>query len=58
MAQGKAIPSLSAYFRSKVIGGPTSFLQLSRSNEEFAQAMLRKMTLEMVRLRGEGKRPG
>ena len=35
-------------------------MQLSTSNDQFAQAMLRKMTLEMVRLREEsrGELPG
>ncbi|MDP6690894.1 MAG: DUF1194 domain-containing protein [Alphaproteobacteria bacterium] len=56
MARGKAVRPLSAYYRREVIGGPTAFLQLSHSNEDFAEAMLRKMTLEMVRLRGQGAR--
>ena len=51
MARGSAIEVLSRYFRREVIGGPTSFLQVSASNEDFANAMLRKMLLEMVRLR-------
>ncbi len=34
-----------------MIGGPTAFLQVSASNQDFASAMLRKMVLEMVRLR-------
>ncbi len=51
MAQGKAVRVLSAYYRREVIGGPTAFLQVSRNNDDFARAMLRKMTLEMVRLR-------
>lgn len=54
MAQGKAIRVLSAYYRREVIGGPTAFLQVSRDNGDFARAMLRKMTLEMVRLRQPG----
>ena len=54
MARGKAVRVLSAYYRREVIGGPTAFLQLSHSNEDFAEAMLRKMTLEMVRLREQG----
>ncbi|MDP6874736.1 MAG: DUF1194 domain-containing protein [Alphaproteobacteria bacterium] len=56
MVRGKAVRPLSAYYRREVIGGPTAFLQLSHSNEDFAEAMLRKMTLEMVRLRGQGAR--
>ncbi|MHA1154375.1 MAG: DUF1194 domain-containing protein [Alphaproteobacteria bacterium] len=51
MARGSAIEVLSRYFRREVIGGPTSFLQVSASNEDFADAMLRKILLEMVRLR-------
>ena len=51
MAHGDAIERLAEYFRSEVIGGPNSFLQVSTSNEDFANAMLRKMLLEMVRLR-------
>ena len=56
MARGRAVKPLSAYYRREVIGGPTSFLQLSRTNQDFAQAMLRKMTLEMVRLQGRIRR--
>jgi hypothetical protein len=51
MARGSAIEVLSRYFRREVIGGPTSFVEVSVSSEEFANAMLRKMLLEMVRLR-------
>ena len=51
MARGSAIGVLSRYFRREVIGGPTSFVQVSVSNEDFANAMLRKILLEMVRLR-------
>ena len=51
MARGKGIEVLSRYFRRDVIGGPSSFVQVSASNEDFANAMLRKILLEMVRLR-------
>ncbi len=51
MARGSAIEVISRYFRREVIGGPTAFLQVSASNEDFARAMLRKILLEMVRLR-------
>ena len=51
MARGSAIEVLSRYFQREVIGGPASFLQVSTSNEGFAKAMLRKILLEMVRLR-------
>ncbi len=40
MARGSAIEVISRYFRREVIGGPTSFQQLSASNEDFARAML------------------
>ncbi len=56
MARGSAIEVLSRYFRREVIGGPTSFLQVSTSAEDLANAMLRKMLLEMVRLRRQGPR--
>ena len=42
---------LSRYFQREVIGGSTAFLQVSVSNDGFANAMLRKLLLEMVRLR-------
>ena len=51
MGRGSAIEVLSRYFRREVIGGPTSFVQVSVSNEDFANAMLRKILLEIVRLR-------
>ncbi len=54
MAQGDGVRVLSRYYRNEVIGGPTSFLQLSINNRDFAEAMLRKMTFEMARLRSPG----
>ncbi len=51
MGRGSAIEVLSGYFQREVIGGSAAFLQVSTSNEEFAEAMLRKMLLEMARLR-------
>ncbi len=51
MARGSAIEVLSGYFQREVIGGPAAFLQVSVSNDDFANAMLRKILLEMVRLR-------
>ena len=54
MARGKAIKVLTRYFRRQVIGGPTSFVQGSTSNQDFADAMRRKILLEMVRLRRPG----
>lgn len=50
MAHGSAIEVMSRYFRREVIGGAGSFVELSTSNEQFANAMLRKMLLEMARL--------
>lgn len=60
MATGKAVEVVSGYYRREIIGVPTSFAQLSTSNDQFARAMLRKMTLGMVRLREEsrGELPG
>ena len=51
MAHGSAIEVMARYFRREVIGGASSFLELSTNNEQFANAMLRKMLLEMARLR-------
>ncbi len=51
MARGSAIKVLYRYFQREVIGGPAAFLQVSLSNDDFANAMLRKILLEMVRLR-------
>ncbi len=51
MGKGSAIEVLTNYFEREVIGGPTSFIQASTTPPEFARAMLRKMVLEMVRLR-------
>jgi hypothetical protein len=58
MARGSAIEVVSRYFEREVIGGPASFLQVSSSNEDFANAMLRKILLEMVRLRTPGVAAG
>jgi len=46
-AQGSAIRVLSTYFREEVIGGPSAFVQITNNNGDFAQAMLRKMLLEI-----------
>ena len=51
MAQGDGIRVLSGYYRREVIGGPFSFVQLSGRNEDFARAMLKKMTREIALLR-------
>lgn len=49
-AQGSAIRVLTNYFRRNVIGGPTAFVQLTNGQDDFADAMLRKMLLEIARL--------
>jgi hypothetical protein len=49
-AQGSAIRVLTDYFRRNVIGGPTAFVQLTNGDDDFADAMLRKMLLEIARL--------
>ena len=49
-AQGSAIRVLTNYFRRNVIGGPTAFVQLTNGKDDFADAMLRKMLLEIARL--------
>ena len=54
MARGSAIEVISRYFKREVIGGPAAFIQVSDGNDDFANAMLRKILLEMVRLRGPG----
>lgn len=51
IAHGPAIELMTRYFRRKVIGGTASFLELSTNNEQFTNAMLKKMLLEMSRLR-------
>lgn len=51
MARGSAIEVMTRYFRREVIGGSSSFVQVSSSPQDFAVAMLRKMLLEIVRLR-------
>lgn len=51
MARGSAIEVMTRYFRREVIGGQSSFVQVSASPQDFAEAMLRKMLLEIVRLR-------
>lgn len=49
-AQGSAVRVLSDYFQREVIGGPTAFVQLANGKEDFADAMLRKMLLEIALL--------
>lgn len=46
------MPNLDAYFRGNVTGGPGSFVIKAESRKTFAQAILKKMILEIA-----GKRP-
>lgn len=55
-AQGSAIRVLTNYFRRNVIGGPTAFVQLTNGEDDFADAMLRKMLLEIARLNAVTRR--
>ena len=57
-AQGSAIRVLTNYFRRNVIGGPTAFVQLTNGRDDFADAMLRKMLLEIARLNQETRLAG
>jgi hypothetical protein len=41
-------PWLADYYRSNVIGGPAAFVVIARKFGDFADAMLRKLTLEIV----------
>lgn len=55
-AQGSAIRVLTNYFRRNVIGGPTAFVQLTNGRDDFADAMLRKMLLEIALLNAAARR--
>jgi hypothetical protein len=41
-------PWLADYYRSNVIGGPAAFVVTARTFGDFAEAMLRKLTQEIV----------
>jgi len=41
-------PWLADYYRSNVIGGPAAFVVIARKFGDFGDAMLRKLTLEIV----------
>jgi hypothetical protein len=49
-AQGSAVRILRNYFRDNVIAGPSAFVQLARTDADFAAATLRKMVLEIAYL--------
>lgn len=53
IAQGSAVWVLRNYFRDNVIAGPSAFVQLAQTNDEFAAATLRKMVLEIAMLNNE-----
>jgi hypothetical protein len=54
-AQGTAVRILRNYFRKNVIAGPSAFVQLSRTDADFAAATLRKMVLEIALLNAEAR---
>jgi hypothetical protein len=41
-------PWLADYYRSNVIGGPSAFVVIARTFDDFAGAMLRKLVLEVA----------
>ena len=43
-----AEPWLADYFRSDVIGGPSAFVVIARTFDDFAEAMLRKLVQEVA----------
>jgi hypothetical protein len=51
-ARGHAVGIIKDFFRKQVIGGPSSFVQAADGVDGFAQAMLRKMMLEVALLNG------
>jgi hypothetical protein len=50
LAKGSAVRVLTAYFKREVIGGPTAFVHHTTGDEAFAEAMLRKMLVEIALL--------
>ncbi|MBT5266948.1 MAG: DUF1194 domain-containing protein [Rhodospirillaceae bacterium] len=57
-ARNSAIEVVTRFFKRQVIGGPTSFVQATNTHQSFAQAMLRKMTVEIALLSGLAPDPG
>jgi uncharacterized protein DUF1194 len=51
-------PWLADYYRSNVIGGPAAFVVTARTFGDFAAAMLRKLTQEIVSARAAAAPPG
>jgi len=43
-------PNLAAYYRDNVIGGPDSFVVIARDIDSFAEAVLRKLLVEVAGL--------
>lgn len=41
-------PHLDSYYRSQVIGGPNAFLLVARNRVRFAEALLRKLLIEIA----------
>ena len=63
-----SMPDLDAYYRAAVTGGPRSFVIAAKDRRSFAEAILKKMILEIAGrhptgrhaaalVRGGGKRP-
>lgn len=52
-ARGKAVPVVERFFKDQVIGGPSAFVQSTDTPDGFADAMLRKMTLEIALLNAQ-----
>jgi hypothetical protein len=57
-ARGHAVGIIKDFFRKQVIGGPSSFVQAANGADGFAQAMLRKMLLEVALLNGLSRAEG
>lgn len=53
-ARGKAVDVVKRFFQRQVIGGPSAFVEAAREPDDFAEAMLRKMTLEIALLNAQG----
>ena len=48
-------PHLDAYYRSQVIGGPNAFLLVARDRRRFAEALLRKLLIEVAGTQPAGR---
>ena len=50
--RGYVEDTIKDFFRKQVVDGPSSFVQVANGTDGFAQAMLRKMILELALLNG------